>query len=239
MILSAFIAGILMFLAPCTLPLIPGFLAFIGGLDSKKNHVKIVTNALLYVLGFTVIFVLLGIIVSFISITALGSLRLLLTKIGGVFVILAGLFMLDLIKIPTLQKTTNINVSRFFSPGNPIAAFLLGASFAFGWSPCIGPLLSTILVLASTTASVIQGAFLLFVFSLGMGIPFMLLAITFSSAQKRVKSLTRYMSIISKIGGIFLIILGVLLFFNQLGIFVGYLFGIFRFVNYESLLRYY
>ncbi len=239
MIISAFIAGVLMFLAPCTLPLIPGFLAFIGGAHAQKNRKKIVVNAFLYVLGFTVVFVLLGTIVSFISITALGSLRLWLTKIGGVFVVLAGLFMLDIIKLPSLQKTVNINVPRFFSPGSPVAAFLLGASFAFGWSPCIGPLLSTILVLASTSSSVLQGTFLLLVFSLGMGIPFMLLAITFSSAQQRVKSLTRYMSIISKVGGIFLIVLGILLFFNQLGIFVGYLFEIFRFANYESLLKYY
>lgn len=241
MVFSAFIAGILMFLAPCTLPLIPGFLAFIGGSGSNlpKNHAKIIINALLYICGFTIVFVLLGTVVSFISITALGSLRLGLTKIGGVFVVLAGLFMLDVVKFPGLQKSINFNGARIFKSGSPIAAFLLGASFAFGWSPCIGPLLSTILVLASTTTTVIQGAFLLFVFSLGMGIPFMLLALTFSSAQKKVKSLTRYMPVISRIGGIFLIVLGILLFFNQLGIFVGFLFGTLRFVSYESLLNYY
>jgi cytochrome c-type biogenesis protein len=212
MILSAFIAGILMFLAPCTLPLVPGFLAFIGGSGGSHKKEKILLNACLYVLGFTIVFVIFGALVSFISITALGSLRFFMTKLGGIFVILLGLFMLDIIKISSLQKTKQLSVSRFFAPGSPVAAFLLGASFAFGWSPCIGPLLSTILVLASTTASVIQGTVLLFVFSLGMGIPFLLLAITFSSAQKNVQKITKYMPIISKLGGVFLIILGFLLF---------------------------
>jgi len=236
MALSAFIAGLLMFLAPCTLPLVPGFLAFLG--DSKDKR-KIFVNALLYVLGFTIVFVVLGTIISFVSITALGSVRMIMTKVGGVLVIAFGLFMLDVIKLPQLQKTKQFGVSTLFKKGSPIAAFLLGASFAFGWSPCIGPLLASILLLASTSATVLQGAFLLFVFSLGMGVPFLILAWGFGTAQSKVKKINTYMPIISKVGGIFLVVLGVLLFFNQLGMLVGYGFELFKFVNYDALLKYY
>ena len=245
----AFLAGILTFLAPCTLPLVPGYLAFISGIapedldnpdTSLKAHLQIFWNGLLYVIGFSVVFVLFG------SIFSLGGSVLvknqdLLAQIGGVIVILFGVYLVGGSKwriFSFLNSEKKLHVNRLIKPGQPLSSLLFGAVFAFGWSPCIGPVLGTILLLASTTATVGQGALLLTIFALGLGIPFLILAIAFSSATLLIKRISKYLSIISKIGGVFLIVLGLLLLFDQLSVWYGFAYNLFSFLNYDGTLDY-
>lgn len=249
LLFPAFIAGILTFLAPCTLPLVPGYLAFISGVTPqdlekpermKKAHWRIFWNGVLYVVGFSAVFVLLG---SFFGLggAALVKYQHILARVGGVLVILFGIYMLGASQwkvFSFLNSEKKFHFTKALKPGRPVSSFLFGAIFALGWSPCIGPVLGTILLLASTTATVSQGALLLAVFALGLAIPFLILAASIGSATVFVKKISRYLSIISKIGGVFLILLGVLMLFNHLEVWNGIVYRAFSFINYDSLLDY-
>lgn len=125
-----------------------------------------------------------------------------------------------------------------FKQGKPINSFILGSAFAFGWTPCVGPILGSILLLASTASSALQGALLLTIFSAGLAVPFLLIAVGIGSASRYIKNISKYLNIISIIGGLFLIFLGVLLLTNKLGIWIAYLYRIFNFINYDKLLDY-
>ena len=247
MILPAFIAGMFTFLAPCTLPLVPGYLGFISGvsLDKikdpeqlQKMRGKIFANGLLYVLGFSTVFILMG------SLFGLGGLavaqyRVWLARIGGVFVIIFGLYMmhaLDFSFLKFLNREKHINAVRWLTPGKKLSSFLFGATFAFGWSPCVGPILGSILLLASSGATVGSGAFLLLVFSLGLGIPFLLIAAGIGSASKYLGKIQKHLKTISVIGGVFLIFLGVLMVSNKMGVWFGWFYEAFSFLDYESRL---
>lgn len=252
LISASFIAGVLMFLAPCTLPLLPGYLAFISGVEPKKIkeaqkdkdkmrtlQVRVVTNGFMYVLGFSVVFVAFGALAGLIGAAAIGQYRVLLTRVGGVFVILFGLFMLNIIKVKGLSRDKKVEVPAIFQKGRPSTSFLLGVAFAIGWTPCIGPILASILLLASTSGTVPQGAFLLGVFSIGLAIPFLFIAWGIGSAYERIEKIHVYMPIISKVGGVFLVVLGVLLFTNNLGLLISLGYDWFDFLGYEKLLDYY
>lgn len=245
----AFIAGILMFLAPCTLPLIPGFLAFISGVSPqeledpekmKKAHWRIWWNGVLYVVGFSTVFILFG------SIFGLGGAGLsqyqhIIARVGGVLIIFFGIYMLGGSQwkiLSFLNSEKKFHPTNMLQPGQPISSFLFGVIFALGWSPCIGPILGTILLLASTTATAGQGAILLTIFALGLAIPFLILAASIGSAIGFIKKVSRYLSIISKIGGVFLILLGVLMLFDNLEVWNGIMYKAFAFINYDSLLDY-
>ena len=241
-----------MFLAPCTLPLVPGYLAFISDVDQKglkdaqKNEkkmkalrTKVFKNGLFYVLGFSAVFILFGSLAGFVGAAILGQYRVLFTKIGGVFVILFGLFMLDIVRFKVLSEDKKFDLPEAFQKGKPSTSFLLGGAFAFGWTPCVGPILASILLLASTSATVLQGAFLLAVFSLGLGIPFLIVARGIGSAYSRIQKINMYMPVISKIGGVFLVVLGVLLFMNNLGVLIALGYKWFGFLGYEKLLEFY
>lgn len=253
LIIPAFIAGLLTFLAPCTLPLVPGYLAFIGGTsvkdlqdESKSSQIrkKIFLNGLMYVVGFSLIFVLLGTIFG-----AAGSLlsknRLLLSRLGGIFVIFFGLYLMHAFDLPIfknklnfLNSTKRIKFATKLTPGEPLSSFLFGATFAFGWTPCIGPLLGTILILASTTGTFMQGAILLLVFSFGLAVPFLLIAFGFSHAALYIRKISKYLNVISFVGGVFLLFLGILILTDNFVVWVGYFYKIFGFINYDRLLDY-
>jgi cytochrome c-type biogenesis protein len=184
LIIPAFIAGILTFLAPCTFPLVPGYLGFISGvsaqdlqdpLKSKSARRKIFLNGLLFVVGFSFIFILLGSLFG-LGGSALAQYRIWLSRIGGIFVILFGLFMIGVLRLPFLNVEKNIGAIMALKPGNPASSLIFGATFAFGWTPCVGPILGSILTLAAASATVSQGAFLLSVFSLGLAVPFLIIA---------------------------------------------------------------
>jgi len=192
-IISAFVAGLLTFLAPCTLPLVPAYLGFISGVSTKdledpaKAKIarrKIIQNGLFFVVGFSLVFILFGTLAGLIG-QGLVPYRIWLTRIGGIFVILFGLFMLGAFKIPFLQSDKRIRIPSFLKVGKPTSSLVIGSAFAFGWTPCVGPILGSILLLASTSANALDGAFLLTVFSIGLAIPFLLVAIGFSHLKDR------------------------------------------------------
>lgn len=246
LIIPAFIAGILTFLAPCTLPLVPGYLGFISGvsaqdlqdpLKSKSARRKIFLNGLLFVIGFSFIFILLGSLLG-LGGSALAQYRIWLSRIGGIFVILFGLFMIGVMRLPFLNAEKNIGRIRALKPGNPASSLIFGATFAFGWTPCVGPILGSILTLAAASATVGQGAFLLSVFSLGLAAPFLIIAVGIGSASNYISKLSKYLNVISIIGGLFLIFLGILLFTNKLGVWIAYFYQRFNFINYDRLLDY-
>ncbi len=246
-IISSFIAGALTFFAPCTLPLIPAFLGIISGAkvedirDPEKFKTirwRIFKNAVFYCLGFSLVFILFGVSISFVS-QVLGY-QDWLQRIGGALIILFGLVLLGWLRWPSF------NLSRLFRPVRSktsigtsadmpsasrtsngithvslINSFLLGALFAIGWSPCVGPLLGSILLLASTSATVFQGTFLLVVFSAGLALPFLLTALLIGKAFLAFGKWGKFLEIVNKIAGIFLVALGFLLITGQFGFILG------------------
>lgn len=246
LIIPSFIAGILTFLAPCTLPLVPGYLGFISGVSlkdlkspemAKGARRKIFLNGVFYVLGFSLVFIILG------SLFGLGGAalvrhRIWLSRIGGIFVLFFGLFMLGVLRLPFLNAEKRLERIRFVKPGNPISALVFGATFAFGWTPCVGPILGSILTLAASSATVGQGAFLLTVFSFGLAVPFLIIAGSIGSASVYLAKISKYLNVVSFIGGVFLVFLGILLLTNNLSSWISYFYGLFDFINYESLLDY-
>jgi len=230
-VVSAFVAGIVTFLAPCTLPLVPGYLSFISGASiadlqnpkkSKNARGKIFLNGLFYVIGFSAVFILFGTVVG-LGGSLLFEYRDLLIRIGGACVIVFGLFLL----IPAIMGVTNGRINlishppfSFFvaerqvrfglklQPGKPLSSLIFGGSFALGWSPCVGPILGVILTLAASSATITQGAFLLFVFSAGLAVPFLLTALAIGWASSHFARIGRYLHWVSLLGGVFLILLG-------------------------------
>ncbi|OGN08550.1 MAG: hypothetical protein A3J46_03805 [Candidatus Yanofskybacteria bacterium RIFCSPHIGHO2_02_FULL_41_11] len=222
--ISSFIAGIFTFFAPCTLPLVPAFLGIISGVkgsgslsagDLTLYRWRIFRNAIFYVLGFSLVFILFG--VSFTFLTQALGLKDWLQRIGGVFIVLFGLMLMGWLQFPFLSQGRQIRASQVFNSASLINSFFLGALFALGWSPCVGPLLGSVLLLASTTGTVIEGTFLLVVFTIGLGLPFLLTALLIGKAFSTFRSASssaqwgKMLEAINKIAGIFLIFLGVLL----------------------------
>ncbi|MBL7045660.1 MAG: sulfite exporter TauE/SafE family protein [Parcubacteria group bacterium] len=243
-IVSAFIAGLLTFLAPCTLPLVPGYLGFISGVPpedlnnpNKKKEVRrrIFLNGVFFILGFSVVFILFGTLAGVIG-QGLVPYRVWLTRTGGLFVILFGLFMLGVLNIPFLNKEKKISAPKWLSIGKPSSSFIIGSAFAFGWTPCVGPILGSILLLASTSSAAFSGAILLAVFSAGLAVPFLLVALGISHATSYIKRMDRYIKWTSIVGGVFLVFIGVLLLTNNFGLLVQWGFSIFGFLEYDALL---
>lgn len=246
LILPAFIAGLLTFLAPCTLPIVPAYLGFISGasFDELRDPVRarslrwrIFGNGLAFVVGWSVVFILLGTLVGSIG-AALVPWRLWLGRIGGIFVIIFGLFMLNVLKIPFLAREVHVSVPPLFRRGTPANSLVLGSAFGIGWTPCVGPILGSILLLASTSATALQGATLLGVFSLGLAIPFLAIAAGVGSATRFLERATPFLNVVSIIGGLFLIGLGILLLTDNFSLLISYGYRWLRFINYESLLEY-
>jgi cytochrome c-type biogenesis protein len=246
LIIPAFIAGLLTFLAPCTFPLVPGYLAFISGVSQeelknpetqKRARRKIFFNGVFYVIGFSAVFILLGSLFG-LGGAALVQYRVWLSRIGGLFVIFFGLFLIGLIKLPFLTAEKQFSFGSALKPGNPLSSFIFGSTFAFGWTPCVGPVLGSVLLLASTSATVLQGAFLLAVFSLGLAVPFLAIALGIGSATKYMQTLEKYVKLFSIIGGVFLVFLGILLLTDQLNFWIGLAFRWFGFIEYQGLLDY-
>lgn len=249
LIIPAFVAGLLTFLAPCTLPLAPAYLSFISGASAKDLadpqqlktiRRKVIINGLFYVLGFSVVFILLGVVFG-IGGVALAKYQAILGRIGGVFIIIFGLYLMhvfDLSFLNFLQAEKRFNVAGKLKPGNPFSSAILGFTFALGWTPCVGPILASILFLASSTATVFQGAFLLAVFSLGLAIPFMVLAFGVGHAAQTVSKLSKILPYISFIGGTFLLFLGILMLTGKMSIWLAWAFKAFAIFDYEVILNF-
>ncbi|MDE2213301.1 MAG: sulfite exporter TauE/SafE family protein [Patescibacteria group bacterium] len=235
---AAFIAGILMFLAPCTLPIVPGYLAFIAGTpEGGRARFRVFYNALAFVVGFTLIFVLFGTFAALLG-GSIGLWRYTLSRLAGLLLILFGLTMLGIFRLPVLSGTWQTRMPRFLSLGHPQSSFIMGALFALGWSPCIGPILGTILFLASASTTAAQGALLLFIFSLGLSLPFLLFALLLDRGARLVSHLGRTALLLQWIGGCILIFLGILMVLGDMGLLVTWGFGLFGGIGYDRLLNF-
>jgi cytochrome c-type biogenesis protein len=192
---AAFVAGVLSFVSPCVLPLIPGYLSYISGLslDEMQGSAqgeaaaaaarrRVIVASLFLVLGFSVVFVSLGAAASAVGQFLLERLRL-LSKIAGAVVILFGLHTMGVLRIDWLYSEKRVQVER--KPTGAIGAFLVGLAFAFGWTPCIGPILAGILAIAATQDTIGKGVQLLAVYSLGLGVPFLLTAVASAGTTTR------------------------------------------------------
>ena len=222
-ILIAFVAGLSSFVAPCILPMIPAFLAYISGttvteIGSRNgsvlsiNRLNIVFNTIFFVLGFSIVFSVLGVLINGVLSSATSEITESLNIVGGAIIVTFGIFLLLSTKIRSL------NIEKKFFPKKTKSSypmsFVFGLAFAAGWTPCVGPILGTILTLAATTPSISFS--LLLAYSFGLGIPFILMGIFFSRATKIIRSMTKHLKYYNVILGMFIIILGILVFTNQL-----------------------
>lgn len=236
---SAFFAGIVTFFAPCTFPLVPGYLSFISGANRTKPNIFL--NGVLYVIGFSAVLIFLGTLFG-LGGSFLFQYKAVLIKLGGIFVVVFGLYMLgSALNIPLfrfLAADRRLRLGNKLTPGKPISSLLFGASFALGWSPCVGPILGVILTLAASSATVGQGAFLLFVFSLGLAIPFLLTALAIGWAFTHFAKIAKYLNLLSLVGGVFLVLLGIMMATNNHFFWIGLFYKFFGFfgINYEGVL---
>lgn len=230
-LIASFLSGVFMFLAPCTLPLVPAFLAFVSGNDRKK----VIINTIFFIFGFSLVFILLGSLVSFLG-SHLIIFRSFLMKIGGVLIIIFGLYILRVFRLPIFEKNFYFIRFKNIKPGTKSGAFILGSSFAAGWTPCVGPILASILLIAGNAQTVLVGTFLLFIFSLGLSIPFLVTAIL-SSKIKNIFNIISEHSWVYKIGGFLLIFIGILLITDNFYLLIRFGFNIFSFINYENILN--
>ncbi|MEX0910427.1 MAG: cytochrome c biogenesis protein CcdA [Candidatus Paceibacterota bacterium] len=245
-VIASFLAGLITFLAPCTLPLVPAYLGFISGVDQEalKNPAtaqaarrKIFLNGLAFIAGFSIIFITFGVLAGLAG-TALAPYRIWLARLGGGLVIVFGLFMLGFFKLPFLQTDKRIPIPSWLTLGRPSSSFFIGGTFALGWTPCVGPILGSILLLAGTSGTALQGGLMLTVFSVGLAIPFLIIALVFSKATIYIEKISQYLKWVSIIGGVFLILLGLLLVTDNFGLTIQYGYELFDFINYEGLLEY-
>jgi cytochrome c-type biogenesis protein len=212
----AFLGGLASFLSPCVFALVPAYIGYLGGRavgDQENSRINSLSHGLVFVLGFSTIFILLGLGASAIG-NLLFDLRPYLTRIGGVVVVIFGLHMTGIIRIPFLEY----DVRRQQAPDRRmgyLSSFLLGVFFSAGWSPCVGPILGTILTLSLSTGSLTQGFWLLVAYSIGLAIPFLIAAVEIglvTSAIKKYGAIMRYVEIAM---GILMIAIGIILFFGR------------------------
>jgi cytochrome c-type biogenesis protein len=222
----AFISGLLSFFSPCILPLVPSYLIFISGitfddyteLQSRKYRKIVLIHSLAFIVGFSFVFVVLGI-----SSSALGRLlsnyQTYVMRIGGFMLIILGLYYLDVIKIPFLNREKVIHLQE--KPVGLFGSFIIGVTFSFGWTPCIGPALSSILIIASTTESIWEGIYLLGLYSLGLAIPFIISALLFDQLFGLLKKYSSIVKYSMRILGVLFIIIGILFFSSYWSLVIG------------------
>ncbi|KYO66511.1 cytochrome c biogenesis CcdA family protein [Thermovenabulum gondwanense] len=206
---SAFAGGLLSFFSPCVVPLLPVYAGILAGSGEKKG--SLIINSLFFIGGFSITFTALGL-----SFTALSRFlvmnRFLFSKIAGVIIIVLGLNLLDLLKLNFLMKEKRRYLELISI--SPFTSFILGIFFSAGWTPCIGPILSSILLMAGTTRDIKMGSLLLFSFSAGFGLPFFIFSVIFSNSQKARSMLLKFAPFSKKIAGTLLIIVGLSLLFE-------------------------
>lgn len=218
----AFLAGVLSFLSPCVLPLVPSYVSFITGIsfedltegaDKKKIRFLTATNSLAFILGFSSIFIALGA-----SSSAVGrfffNYQDWIRIIGGILVIIFGLFISGVIRLDFLTRERKLHMSG--KPAGYAGSFVVGMTFAAAWTPCIGPILGTILLYASSKGSAGYGLRLLAVYSLGLAVPFFLSSMAFNSFLSYSAKIRKYMKVIMVASGLLLIVFGLLLLTNNL-----------------------
>ena len=224
---GAVIAGLISFLSPCVLPLVPAYLGFLGGttidqLTGEGDEVdvgatrRVILAAVFFVLGLTTVFVTLGAAAS-----VLGNLLAIykneLGMAAGVFIIIFGLHFLGIIKIPLLYRSARMDVQM--ESASLIGAYLMGMAFAFGWTPCVGPVLAPILTMAGNSETVMQGIILLLFYSMGLGIPFIAAAVAVTPFMSFMARFRKHLMTMEKIMGVLLVVTGVLFITGSQGYF--------------------
>lgn len=223
--LGAFIAGLLSFLSPCVLPLIPSYLTYITGLSfadlqaehpTHKVRQQTIIHSLLFIAGFTLVFVLMGASATFIG-GFLQEHMATIRKIGGVLIIVFGIHVTGLVPITLLLGEKRLSVHR--KPAGYVGSLLVGIAFAAGWTPCIGPILASILMVAATEETVVKGITLLLSYSMGLAIPFFLSSLAFHQFLAGFNRFKKYIRMFEIVTGVFLVLVGILIFSNNLSMF--------------------
>jgi cytochrome c-type biogenesis protein len=216
--LLAFGAGLLSFFSPCVVPIVPGYLSLVSGVAvatapaSRRQTERVLVASVLFVLGFTIVFVGLGAAAGLLG-GLLDGARPLFTRAAGVLMIVMGLLVVGVVRVPFLARDYRVHfVDRTYGP---VGVVLIGMAFGLGWTPCIGPILASILLYAGTAETAQEGALLLMVYSLGLGVPFVGAAIVLSRAVDGLAAVRRHLPTLNAVSGSVLVLLGGLFLFNQ------------------------
>src|SRR6185369_9961947 len=225
---GAFIAGLLSFLSPCVLPLIPSYITYITGISfadlqaEHPSHVirqKTILHSLCFICGFTAVFVLLGASATYIG-SFLNENAIIIRKIGGILLVVLGIHVTGFIPLRFLLGEKRISIKH--KPAGYAGSFLVGIAFAAGWTPCIGPILAAILAVAATEERIYQGILLLLLYSLGLGVPFFLSALAMHRFLIVFNRFKKHIRVFEIITGVFLMVIGVLIYSNLLSRLSGY-----------------
>lgn len=229
-IIMALLAGLASFLSPCILPMIPSYLAFITGIsleelsqdqNLKKVRKSVITNSLFFILGFSILFIAMGASATFLGKFLSRNIRW-LEIIGGSLVVILGLHFAGLFKIKFLDREKKIHLNK--KPLGLFGTVLVGMAFGAGWTPCVGPILGSILTMAAATQDIAKGIILLISYSIGLGIPFLLAGLLIHKFFEYFKTIQKYFRVITLVGGILLVIIGILLitgYFTTISSFLG------------------
>jgi len=218
----AFIAGLLTFASPCIFPLIPAYISYITGIsfdelkEDRRGDIqrKTLVHSLFFILGFSLVFIALGASASLLGKIILAY-KVWLSRIGGLLVILFGLYIMGIFRIGALNKERKISVK--LQKGSKIGSFLLGVTFAAAWTPCVGPILGSILIYAGAQETMLEGIWLLGFYSLGIAIPFVISALLVNSLLSHITRLNKYLAVVNYVCGILLVLIGVLLITGHFG----------------------
>jgi len=228
----SFFAGIISFLSPCVLPLIPGYLSFICGTDleklQKKSKYFVLQKSLLFSFGFSIVFILLGASSTFFGSFLLSKSQI-FSNIIAIIIIFFGMYLLGIIKFNFLNNEFRFYLSKYSN--NFFFPFVVGMGFAFGWTPCIGPILGSILALASLENTLTEGIFLLITYSIGLGIPFVLAGYYMGNFLIFSKKARKFISTIQKTSGVILVLTGILILTSKLQAIGFYLLELFPFLG--------
>ena len=228
-LLIAFAAGFLSFVSPCVLPLVPSYVSYITGLtleeltsETERKRVRsvIIANSLLFIAGFSAVFIAFGASASLVG-QMLVTYQDFIRKLGGVLIVVFGLYVMGVLKLTFLMTEKRIHLQS--RPAGYIGSVLVGFAFAAGWTPCVGPILGTILLYASTSDSMLTGVKLLSSYSLGIGLPLFVTALAVDTFLNSFKKVRAYMYGISVASGVFLVVVGVMIYTNSLALFTSVL----------------
>lgn len=226
-IVVAFVAGLVSFLSPCVLPIIPGFLAYLAGAGSNEqgpSRGTVFLHSVLFVLGFSSVFALLGVLLNTVLQSIAYDVQTWLARIGGVIIIFFGLYLMKLIRVPFLERAHTINVVGKVQSKH-VTSFLFGAAFAAGWTPCVGAALGAILGLAASAPG--TALTLLFAYAVGLGVPFLIIGAFAAEASTWLNKATTSLGYVQVVFGVLLVVLGILIFTQNLS----------RLANFEILNR--
>jgi cytochrome c-type biogenesis protein len=227
-LITAFLAGLLSFISPCVLPLVPSYLMYLSGLSFRQlaqstEHtvVKqvIVMNAVLFILGFSAVFIAFGA-----SASVLGQVLLdhqdAIRKAGAILMIIFGLHVSGMVKLTWLMTEKRMHLAA--RPGGPMASFLIGGTFAAGWTPCVGPILGTMLLYAATTDTLVDGVTLLAFYSLGLGVPLLIASLALNRFLSLFQRIKTYLPFVSGMSGVFLIMMGMVMYLDRLSLLTAF-----------------